>query len=539
MAAAVCVAAAAGLWAWQPWKPIQNQDELDQGRQVADTSQFGQSTQHDARKSGKEKPSLPAEERIALAKPKVTAFCGACHAVPTPDRAPKEDWKHEVEQAYMNLQLSPRKDLVVPNAREVTEYYELQAVPKADIKPPLRDNQGDGNLRFKTSAVRQALSELKPFVSHINVLPATDGEPAKLLYCDMLKGSIAVSEIQHERTTSYSIAEVRNPCHVEPIDLDQDGKLDLLVADLGAFRPVDHKRGQVAWLRRKGEGRNAYEMITLADSIGRVADIQAADFDQDHDLDLIVAEFGWKTTGSIRLLINDGERDGQWSFHSTIVDPRHGSIHVPVTDLNGDGLPDFVALISQEYESIEGFINQGGGKFVPTILNKVEDPSYASTGIEMVDLDGDQDLDVLYTNGDGFDAPYMKPYHAVQWLENTGKTPYDFHHLTLMPGVHRALAADMDGDGDQDIVAVSNLSEEVIAQYPADSFDSIIWLEQTSPGKFVRHALETGSCHYCALLVRDLDGDGDFDFAVGHNYPQQDFGGELQSAMTIWWNELK
>ena len=46
-----------------------------------------------------------------------------------------------------------------------------------------------------------------------------------------------------------------------------------------------------------------------------------------------------------------------------VVDERHGAIHVPVCDLNGDGRPDFVALISQEHETVVAFLNEGGGRF--------------------------------------------------------------------------------------------------------------------------------------------------------------------------------
>ena len=52
----------------------------------------------------------------------------------------------------------------------------------------------------------------------------------------------------------------------------------------------------------------------------------------------------------------------------------------------------------------------------------------------------------------------MKPYHGIQWLENTGGYPFVEHTLAQMPGVHRAQAADIDGDGDLDIVACALLA---------------------------------------------------------------------------------
>ena len=85
-------------------------------------------------------------------------------------------------------------------------------------------------------------------------------------------------------------------------------------------------------------------------------------------------------------------------------------------------------------------------------------PNWGSSGIELVDLDKDGDLDVLLTHGDTFDDGIVKPYHGIQWLENTGGYPFVEHTLAQMPGVHRAQAADLDGDGDLDIVAAALLA---------------------------------------------------------------------------------
>ena len=118
-----------------------------------------------------------------------------------------------------------------------------------------------------------------------------------------------------------------------------------------------------------------------------------------------------------------------------IVDKRHGAIHVPVCDLNGDGKPDFVALISQEHETIEAFLNEGDGRFRKETIYTGPHPAFSSSGIQLVDLNGDGRLDVLYTNGDSLDSEYLKPYHGVHWLENRGTFPFVQHSLTTMAGV--------------------------------------------------------------------------------------------------------
>src|SRR5207247_2578308 len=132
--------------------------------------------------------------------------------------------------------------------------------------------------------------------------------------------------------------------HAEVVDLDGDGIKDLLVANLGSFLPTNHRKGSVVLLRGRADG--TFQPFTLLQGVGRVADVQAADFRGVGKLDLVVAAFGWQQTGEILYLEN---RTTDWTrpnFVSRELDPRHGCIHVPVADLNGDGRPDFVALIS-------------------------------------------------------------------------------------------------------------------------------------------------------------------------------------------------
>src|SRR6185503_10965996 len=87
------------------------------------------------------------------------------------------------------------------------------------------------------------------------------------------------------------IAKVPSPVHATVADLDRDGQSDLLVADVGAFLPGDHEKGAVVWLRADGKG--GFEKRVLADRLPRVTDVEAADFDADGDLDLVVAASGY------------------------------------------------------------------------------------------------------------------------------------------------------------------------------------------------------------------------------------------------------
>ena len=148
-----------------------------------------------------------------------------------------------------------------------------------------------------------------------------------------------------------------------------------------------------------------------------------------------------------------------------------------------------------------------------------------------MDFDGDGDLDVLVTNGDMLDDFLLKPYHGIRWLENKGGLRFLEHPLANLPGVHRALAADLDGDGDLDIVAGAYVRFKVGNGPPRSRPDlaSLVWLEQEKPGQWKRHTLEQGA-HHLTLDVADYDKDGDMDIVVG------DFAIEGAPFVEVWEN---
>lgn len=478
---------------------------------------------------------LSDAERDERIEPEIKTFCAYCHPLPTADLSPREEWRHEVKEAYEFHRKSGRKEKS-PNFEEVVAYFERRATPIQDLPvPPLGDPQ-PGALRFRRVPVQFEPGLMAPAISSLKWLPPEGVTPGRLLATEMRIDKVFSVDVSVDPPTfELLIDHVKNPCHVEPTDLDGDGARDYVVAELGNFKPTDERLGGVSWWRIDAAG--AWQKFDLAWGLGRVADAQPGDFDGDGDLDLILAEFGWHKEGSISLLRNDGFAGGEPNFKQILVDPRHGSIHVPPLDLNGDGKLDFVALISQEFEAVEAFLNTGSGKFEKKPLFAAGHPSYGSSGIQMIDLDADGDQDVLYANGDGYDRGYLKPYHSVQWLENQGDMKFVHHPMTLMPGCHRALAGDMDGDHDLDIVCVALLHPNIREMYGPARFDAVCWLEQTSPGQFERRRLEATVCDHAAVELADMDGDGDLDMAVGNFHLAEGNEKIAPPSLTIWWNE--
>jgi len=333
---------------------------------------------------------------------------------------------------------------------------------------------------------------------------------------DMLAGLILAGGGKGGASGLREVGHLASPCHVSAVDLDRDGRTDLLVADLGNPVPGDTKQGSVTWMRSRTDG--TYQSIALATGLPRVADVEAGDFDGDGDLDLVVAAFGWRKVGAILLLENETKDWTRPVFATHVVDTRTGAIHVPVTDLDGDGRLDFVALVAQQHETVSAFLGDGKGNFREETIDRAPHPAWGSSGLQLVDLDGDKDLDVLVTNGDMLDDFQLKPYHGIRWLENRGRFPFVPHDVAPFFGALRAQAADLDGDGDMDIVAGSLVQLARTAEGPAPSRDlpSLVWLEQTAPGRFERHTLETGGRHL-SLDLGDADGDGDVDIVVANS----------------------
>jgi hypothetical protein len=454
-------------------------------------------------------------------RPEINKFCGGCHAVPDPSTFPRNAWFKEVERGYEFYYKSKRTDLKAPPQSKVVAWYRAQAEERLVLPLP-ETASSNTQVSFQRKKLHAIKSVGFPAISHVfSAAESKNGDPGETLFLDMFHGEVRRVGFTDGQLSSEALIpskQITNPAHIEKTDLNADGLPDYVLAELGSFQPKDHAAGKVLWFDPQTN-----KLETLLSGVGRVADVRPLDVDADGDLDLIVAVFGWLETGSIQLLRQVDPVDGVIQFKAEPLDDRHGTIHVPVADLNNDGHPDFVALVSQEFESIDAFINDGKGVFTKQVIFDAKDPSYGSSGIQFADLDGDKDLDILYTNGDMLDGNYLKPYHKIQWLENQGDLKFKHHVIDTMPGVYRAVVGDLDNDGDLDIVAGAHISTDLKQTFADDyRFDSLVWFEQTEPMKFARHQVaQVKKLGYYAININDLDGDGDLDIIAGNHASQK------------------
>ena len=219
--------------------------------------------------------------------------------------------------------------------------------------------------------------------------------------------------------------------------------------------------------RNAGDGtfQDMTQKAGLADAMGRGLGAVFADVDQDGKPDLYVAN---------DVLVNFLWRNlGDWKFEDLSVisgagfdhkgNPQ-GSMGVDAGDLDGNGLLD-LAITNFEDETNEFYRNLGSGLFEDATASSgfaPPPPVEVGFGLNLLDLEGDGDLDVFITNGHLDEEPERQGVKHAQrdfllWNDGDGRFEERacgsaFDKLYVGRG---SAVADYDNDGDPDI-AVSN-----------------------------------------------------------------------------------
>jgi hypothetical protein len=226
-----------------------------------------------------------------------------------------------------------------------------------------------------------------------------------------------------------------------------------------------------------------------------MAAIAVGDVDGDDDADIVV---GCSADHTNLLLLNDGQgRFTDQTLNRFVTPAGPNSTHgIDLVDVDGDGDLDVLSSNAQNLTN-RLYLNDGSGFFL--VMTAVLLPANAATTVDQVvgDFDGDGDADWFMANRPG----------AQLWL-NAGGVFQDVsasHLVGLPPSLgywySHSSAADLDGDGDLDLL---------LAAYPVPV---ILW-NQGNAVFGTATPLSIPAYFFGTNRAADLDGDGDLDLLL-------------------------
>jgi hypothetical protein len=465
--------------------------------------------------------------------PRSVSFnCSICHPIPSPKSLPSSLWPiqlqsmkgimetHKLHVSDHDLKIwmdhyvlnSPEKleelSYFKPSTPQSWKFQPIGDPPKVDLrKAPSPQNR---------PPIITGVQKIDLFKTGQQGLLVCDGNRNQLTFLDFSKG-VRVEKV---------LASLPVPVKTVVYDHNGDGLLDISVACIGKLEKPDDSPVGSAYVLIQNK-KKSFKVHRLIDGHPRIADAQPADVDGDGDLDHLLAIYGWRYSGQLAWMENQGKN--KLELHT--ITSLNGCSDIIPMDLNGDKHQDFVALFSQQHELIIAYTSRGDGSFKEEKLFQARNPSFGSTRLKAVDLDQDGDKDLIFINGDGLDASGPKPYHGVQWLERSKKGNFIYHHITSFYGVYDIDWGDLDGDGDLDLVASSQFN-----RWDDPKRFSLIWLENDGQQNFSPHGIAHRPSHLGTVCVVDVDLDGRPDIVAGGMHIIPPFKKSNLGRLSLWLN---
>ncbi|MEO1517099.1 MAG: FG-GAP-like repeat-containing protein [Bacteroidota bacterium] len=270
-------------------------------------------------------------------------------------------------------------------------------------------------------------------------------------------------------------------------DLDGDGDMEILA---GAQWQTSNQVTRQLYYFENYDGRGNFRSgKSMLDQAFAVNFVETTDVDSDGDLDLV-------TSSSVDNRVTwYPNLDGKGNFGSQNVISINAQFAqcVAAADLDGDGHTDVVVPSNRSpylswHKNMDGQGTFGGERRIST-------PQTYPFFVRTTDMDGDGDQDLLTVErDDGW----------VLWYENVdGQGNFDNYTMISQEvrGAAAAIAEDVDGDGDRDVIVAS--SED----------DMLSWFENTDgKGNFGPRNIISDTINFAVSVdAADLDGDGDKD----------------------------
>ncbi|MEQ6169013.1 FG-GAP-like repeat-containing protein [Ekhidna sp. MALMAid0563] len=343
------------------------------------------------------------------------------------------------------------------------------------------------------------------------------------------------------------------------IDADGDGDLDLLGTSRGFYDGCCGGE-EVGILENTGEYFTSDTSLTAAggEEVNNMKNLVTGDFDGDGIDDMVLSmnrrayafagtDYGFAET-SVGLTIG-GEYD--------VVKSVTG-------DIDNDGFDDVVLLYDEgESAVIYGKEDLFSSSIAPVGAFATYDESNGYIGgeafdIELSDLDGDGDLDAVLSREDGVYA-YLRGtggFTSGNLILDTYTAPYSSGSSYGEYGsAFDVTIADMDGDGDADLVTfdynkyVNNDTEEITHSFSVklhlnDGDGNFTLAQDFESGGAALPFLPSSYSKYTLDLI-DVDGDDDLDVVINNNASEflnlfgdkYNFEADFTSGLTVFKND--
>ena len=261
-------------------------------------------------------------------------------------------------------------------------------------------------------------------------------------------------------------------------DLDGDGRPEAVAPNKGAQRPTiaDYRRSTPASIYKvTGDPLNGSNWQEI--ELGRFSNprnSEPIDIDQDGDLDIIVG-----SNGENRIILFENIEPNNLNFEEHAIGvygPRTNGFNMEFLDINNDGRLDIVGAsgrtltwFEQPEDVDHTWVSRSIGSFAPDSM----------TGFEIADINDDGLVDIIagsYSRGprtgDG-EVDKNDSLGRIGWFENPGNIESEWvrHDISRRKRgmFDRFIARDLDNDGDIDFVGTRGNS---------DPYDGVFWLEQ-------------------------------------------------------------
>jgi len=283
------------------------------------------------------------------------------------------------------------------------------------------------------------------------------------------------------------------PQTIHVSDLDGDDNLDILVASL-----FDSK---IAWFKNLNNSGDFGPQQNISTSAIGATSSYGFDYDNDGDLDVISST----SNGNTVSWYENTDGLGNFSAQNIISDNIKYARMAKVGDIDNDGYLDVVST-SQNWGEVKWYRNLNGqGQF--EFAENVAGSANGASDVFVADIDGDGNLDILSSSRDDSKIAWYKNFNSAQYFGALDGVFSDRQRIISQEATAASsvFASDVDNDGDLDVLS-SSKNDDKIAWY-----ENIDGLGNFSEQLIISSELDMAH----SVLTADIDNDGDLDILAG------------------------